>query len=390
MPKSAIALASLLIGLVLAGTSPPVAMAAGGVWSVRPSPNVGPPTADDILSSVSCVSATFCATAGDYANSGHGYPTLFERWDGHKWSVMPGPTLGSASTDSFASGVSCVSTRSCMVVGMTGDHGLAEHWDGTKWSVVPVPGSEVDLNGVDCTGPEACVAVGDQTSKTENSRSLIETWDGTKWSIVASPNPGPAAQYAYSAGPAHDILESVSCPSPTWCAALGVYITPAGVTKTLAEQWDGKTWSIEPSADKPSATTAFMAVSCTSARSCVAVGDFESTGYDTLTESWDGAKWSIVASPDKGPVDLDDDLAAVSCLSPQSCVAVGAAAESPAGGRGETLVESWNGAAWSLVPSPDKGPVSGLSGVSCAPSAPCVAVGSYLIAHHGGTLTEVS
>ena len=124
----------------------------------------------------------------------------------------------------------------------------------------------------------------------------------------------------------------------------------------------------------------------------MAVGDFQSEhgGYDTLVESWYGTKWSVVPSPDKGPAVLDNGLFGVSCLSPRSCVAAGGAGISPAGGRGETLIESWDGTTWSLVASPDEGAVSGFTGVSCAPAAPCVAVGSDNTGHRAGTLVEMS
>jgi hypothetical protein len=48
---------------------------------------------------------------------------------------------------------------------------------------------------------------------------------------------------------------------------------------------------------------------------------------------------------------------------------------------GKTLVESWNGARWSVVPTPNRGSAAGggdgLGAVSCVPAGPCTAVGSY-------------
>jgi hypothetical protein len=68
----------------------------------------------------------------------------------------------------------------------------------------------------------------------------------------------------------------------------------------------------------------------------------------------------------------------VSCVSATACTAVGEYANRA--GSVRTLVESWNGTAWSVVPSPNKGTVNDpndLSWVSCVPASGCTAVGFY-------------
>ena len=68
-------------------------------------------------------------------------------------------------------------------------------------------------------------------------------------------------------------------------------------------------------------------VSCTSATSCVAVGSAAQYGSHseilrTLVESWNGTTWAVTPSPNKpGPQDLSS-LAAVSCTA-DHCAAVG-------------------------------------------------------------------
>jgi hypothetical protein len=278
-----------------------------------------------------------------------------------------------------------VSTRSCTAVGQFNNKALVEHWDGTRWSLVAVPfegpasGGDV-LNSVSCTSAGACTAVGYYDNSSGHSRTLVLSWDGTKWSVVTSPDKGPATAYNSATGATHDLLNGVSCASATSCAAVGLYVSASGDEGSLVEQWDGKAWSVVTSPDEGSASnsTVLNAVSCASSRSCAAVGNFlgNSGGSRTLIESWDGAKWSVVTSPDKGRAALDNNLAGVSCASTRSCVAVGNAGSSPVGG-GNTLVEPWDGAAWSVVPSPDLGQTaSGLAGVSCLATT-CVAVGAY-------------
>ena len=61
----------------------------------------------------------------------------------------------------------------------------------------------------------------------------------------------------------------------------------------------------------------------------------------------------------------------------------------PAAASGKTLVESWDGSAWSVVTSSNEG-FSGLSAVSCLPLGPCTAVGAHSSGRNGGTLVEAS
>src|ERR1700735_1224003 len=53
-------------------------------------------------------------------------------------------------------------------------------------------------------------------------------------------------------------------------------------------------WTVSPSPDIGSATNLLSDVSCTSASSCMAVGwDYNGSEDQTLVESWDGTAWSI-------------------------------------------------------------------------------------------------
>ena len=63
-----------------------------------------------------------------------------------------------------------------------------------------------------------------------------------------------------------------------------------------------------------------------------------------LVESWNGKSWTVVPSPN--PTGANGGLAAVSCASASSCLAVGPAVdqESTFG-----VVLRWNGAAWTVV-----------------------------------------
>ncbi len=166
-------------------------------------------------------------------------------------------------------------------------------------------------------------------------------------------------------------LYGVSCPSSTSCVAVGYYDD-----ETLVESWDGTAWSVVPSPSPGTFSNVLTGVSCTNSTSCLAVGNYSAEpngGNQTLVESWDGTAWSVVPSPSPGT--SDSILTGVSCTSSTSCVAVGYYSN---GSANLTLVESWDGAALSVVPSPNPGTFpagNSLNGVSCTSSTSCVAVG---------------
>lgn len=110
----------------------------------------------------------------------------------------------------------------------------------------------------------------------------------------------------------------------TSCEAAGYY-SPGAYFEPFAEAWDGANWIVQnmptPNASLPAQPNA---ISCTSPSSCTAVGfASDSSGKDyTLAESWDGNSWSLAATPSP-PGPSAALLKAVSCTS--SCIAVGRA-----------------------------------------------------------------
>ena len=136
-------------------------------------------------------------------------------------------------------------------------------------------------------------------------------------------------------------------------------------------------WSIVASPNTSSSQSNFLnGVSCVSSTSCVAVGsDYNGSVDHTLIESWNGASWSIVASPNTSS-SQSNYLNGVSCVSSTSCIAVGTYYN---GSVDQTLVESWNGTSWSIVASPNtsSSQYNYLNSVSCVSSNSCTAVGNY-------------
>jgi hypothetical protein len=98
---------------------------------------------------------------------------------------------------------------------------LSELWNGTNWSVVPTPrpglGVNPQLSGVSCVTADACTAVGWYSAHRYRgfSKTLAESWNGTSWSVVPSPSPGPGVD--------EPALEGVSCASAAACTTTGSY-----------------------------------------------------------------------------------------------------------------------------------------------------------------------
>jgi hypothetical protein len=115
------------------------------------------------------------------------------------------------------------------------------------------------------------------------------------------------------------------------------------------------------------------------------VGDSGFGSAATLTEHWDGSAWSIVASPNPSPSD-QNYLTGVDCISASDCWASGYSVV--VGHTDDTLIEHWDGSAWSIVATPN---VSSsvqniLAGLACTSSSDCWAVGNadtQTLAEHG-------
>src|SRR5205807_796312 len=90
-------------------------------------------------------------------------------------------------------------------------------------------------------------------------------------------------------------LTGVSCTSPSACTAVGSYGNSMGGLSTLAESWNGSSWSIQPTPDQPGTAESILSrVSCTSPSACTAVGYFHlpgALGRSTSADSWNGTSW---------------------------------------------------------------------------------------------------
>ena len=334
------------------------------------------------LFGVSCTAADACTAVGYYVNGARQTRPLAERWNGTSWSMQAVPSPAGRPVAGFFA-VSCASARACTAVGaVSGGNGgttpLAERWNGTAWSIQPVSaaaGSQAgELLAVSCPAAAACTAAGNETDGAQTTVPLADRWNGTAWSVQAVPGPAGAAGSGFS---------GVSCSSPAACMAVGRYRNRSGATLPLAEAWNGSTWSVRATPAPGSTGGEFLAVSCSAAAACTAVGatrisSAASGGGNrtgSLAEQWNGTGWRAQATPGVGR-SIGTRWAAVSCSAAAACTAAGSYDTTSRLAR--ATAAAWDGRAWhrQAAPSPAGASVSsGLVGVSCASARSCTAAG---------------
>ncbi|MGO9876618.1 MAG: hypothetical protein ACLPVY_22825 [Acidimicrobiia bacterium] len=353
----------------------------GTAWSIVPSPHPSDASGGSLLVGVACVTAKNCSAVGSFSNGTAPFYPFIEHWNGTAWSIVPSPTTTTTTVPALNS-VSCPTSTSCFAVGSiqtisahtSATTTMIERWNGRTWSIITSPNvPSTGLTDVSCPSTTFCVAVG-SVSPTLNgpvqSQTLIEHWDGTRWSIVTSPNPDPD----------NDSLNSVACASPTSCVAVGTNASSS--SPGTIEHWNGTKWSIATHPmpfDNPNNSLADVTCAGTTA-TCFAVGQYATTTGTTVTliEQPTASGWTMVPSPNP-PGATTSALTGVSCPNTTFCIAVGAS-------MNKTLIERWNGTTWSAVPSPNHpSGSSSLASISCTGATNCMAVGNF---NGGQTLIE--
>jgi hypothetical protein len=314
-------------------------------WSAVASPYLTPGSNE--LNDVDILTSRDAWAVGYSTDATTGEPRTFtEHWEGHSWTIVasPNPSAGLnvlggvemiASDDVWAVGAYATSRNIIKT--------LAMHWNGVTWSVVasPNPGSPPNgsLSGIYALASDDVWAVGGFEGPDGPNRTLIEHWNGMKWSVVASPNQG-----IYPNG-----LADVAMISPTDGWAAGAWFTSAEVDQTLLMHWNGVSWTIVSSPNVGTAENDMHGIAWVSGRNVWAVGFH---GTKTLVEHWNGTAWKAIPSPTPGSTGIAD-LSGIAALGAKDSWAVGAYV-TDAHVLG-TMVQHWDGSAWTVVPSPNVG-----------------------------------
>jgi hypothetical protein len=321
-----------------------------GVEAVLP-PNaaVGDQLVD--LNSVSCASAGNCSAVGTYYDSSGAEGLLLTETDG-----------------TWATGLEAALPANAVATGR-----------------------ETGLNSVSCTSAGNCTAVGSYSDGSDAEAALVIRETAGTWETgVEAALPANASATGQAAG-----LRSVSCSSAGNCSAVGSYLDNSGQGPGMLLTETARTWGTGVEASLPANganTQQFVdltSISCASAGNCGAVGtynnDTNSNDGVLLTET--AGTWTTgvkAALPPNGAKDDQVDLNAVSCPSAASCAAVGDYVDHSGNIRGLLLTQTagvWSNGLEAALPanatSAAPNQLNGLNSVSCASPGNCSAVGSY-------------
>jgi hypothetical protein len=261
-----------------------------------------------------------------------------------QWNYVTSPNP--STSYNVLVGVTAISSTDVWAVGSEDNSSsttltLAEHYDGTQWNVVSTPspaGTQgAYLLGVAAVSTSDVWAAGYYFDSNYIAHTLIEHWNGTAWSIIPSPDSGTNG----------DQLNGVAAISATDIWAAGSYQNSNYIDYTLVEHWNGTSWKIVTSPNVTGQSNILSSIASISSKAVWAVGS--SNNLSTLVEKWNGTAWKIVASPNvTGQSNILNSIVAISGK------AIWAAGDlfNTTNGQYSTLIEKWNGTAWSIIPSP--------------------------------------
>jgi hypothetical protein len=239
-----------------------------------------------------------------------------------------------------------------------------------RWSLVRIGGASLVMVGALVAG---VVGAHPAAASAQASRNGASNRGSFRSAAASQPGRGLWSIIPSPNASNSDYLSGVSCiPKTGRCVAVG-----ASGAEPLAEVGHRSTWYITSAQIPPFSVSSILhGVTCLSPDSCFAVGENSlGTVVNTLVEFWNGSTWSIIPSPNEGG--QNDELQGVACVTSTSCMAVGAYYD---GTAYQTLIERWDGTTWAILPSPDPGGSSQtnqLFGLACTSTTACMAVGFY-------------
>jgi len=355
-----------------------VVTGAGAVWKATAVQL--PPGAQSVVGwepfHLACPAVSTCVGVGSFdgpLGSGIGGGLLVSG-SGGSWKATraPLPQNSSATPDAILSAVSCASAAVCTAIGTYtdatgGGQGLLLARTGNSWSPLEVGAT---LNAVACAPHADCVIVGATYGRTaEDDNGAILTGNGASWKPTIAPLPANAA------APPGAGLNAVTCPSARMCVAAGYYTDTLGKEEGLLLTGYGASWTAVETAN----TGALAQVACSSPTSCVVVGK------STLVLRTGAANsWTTIPIP--LPLDAIKNadtfgFNSTSCGPTLTCALAGFYETTAKDRKG--LIVAGSGRTWTAanVPlAPDESTNSGgpsIQTVTCPLVMTCLAVGGY-------------
>jgi hypothetical protein len=267
------------------------------------------------------------------------------KWDG-EWTSAPtpgGPLAFDRLTDLSVGGwgVWAVGYSANQSFESSRSRPIAMRFDGMVWIPTPVPVLNLPDHrwyGIDGTSGDDQWAVGEAFG-VSGGRAVVWHWDATSWEREPIRREGQYSRLASVEAFARD---------DAW--AVGTKFV-RGNDHGYTLHWDGAAWTEMPVPAETIYQDTLLSVSGSGPDDVWAVGYVldvfgPTESYQTTAVHWDGAAWSVVPTPDMSQ--LNNYLFSVAAVSPTEAWAVGLWDD---GHALRTLVERWDGAAWNVVPS---------------------------------------
>lgn len=249
-----------------------------------------------------------------------------------------------------------------------------------SWSLVssPVPGIQNNLRGVRGSSGSDMWAVGRYWTSSQGPFTLADHWNGSSWSQVATPNPSP-----YGNG-----LNDVIALSSTNAWAVGTQ-KGASVVSPLIVHWNGTIWKQVAAPPTNGLDTILLSVTGVSPTNIWAVGRvIESSGLIApYALHYNGKLWKAVTIPNKGT--FGSLVVSASMTAGNDVWATGGTLTNASGSTFVTFAEHWNGTKWSIVTTPNANSNNNLfNGSAAISSKDAWAIGDYYNGTTFATLTE--
>jgi hypothetical protein len=238
------------------------------------------------LYSISCASAGNCAAVGSYLDTSADQDGLLLNEVSGTWTASEAglPANAGSYADAAVTSVSCV-LSGCSATGSYVDNGYNNHGlllteTAGTWATGTEPALPLDaaadadavLNGISCTSPGDCTAVGSYDDTAGSSQGLLLSQTSGSWAT------GTLAGIPANAGSPVDVsLAAVSCGSVGNCTAVGRYYDGSGDTQGLlltktAGHWAAATEAALPPDANPAQDAELTSVDCPGAGACSTTG----------------------------------------------------------------------------------------------------------------------
>jgi hypothetical protein len=359
---------------------------------------------DASLYGVACISGGTCLAGGAYQDTSANDQSMVVAEVHGRWGrarELRLPSDATAQPYSEVNSVACTSARSCVAVGYyqfstLEDHGFIATESGGRWararsSLLP---SNADtslgsgLQGVACTGPGSCVAIGSYTDKAHHVQPMAVTEVDGRWTRATE-----LTMPANAAANPDTFLVGLACPSRGYCVATGSYNLSSGADEGLGLTESHGRWRRGTEVRSPSNANGQDAnvdsVSCVTAWSCVAFGHYEirPSQYGAVAVTESNGRWGrprlIADLPPGAATGSSPAVDGIACSMGAPCVAVGG--YGPPGGNFLAMAVapsrgSWRDATRIRLPADAGGGAlrkAFLYSVACWAAGHCFAVGYY-------------